>query len=204
MTLSSTNLLQDRSKSKPLLTMFQGFLKPRVRLPSTSHTIESKKPKNKIQEYNNDKENYKTHNISNSHNLSKTSLKKIPQEYRSNYSSNSKSSSEKKRLMLKHRRFERRPHFPTDRSDSSSLQLSSLPYAMSENNLHEVEAHGGGTIQPSKLKLQNELKLHFHNRHMSNPAHYQSCDAAKPTVVLKAKAASRLMFNRQESLSRVS
>jgi hypothetical protein len=56
----------------------------------------------------------------------------------SNSITSSKSSSEKKRLMLNNRRFNKRPPY-VKRANKSLAHLTSIPYIMSESNLHSRE-----------------------------------------------------------------
>lgn len=124
----------------------------------------------------------------------------------SNSVTSSKSSSEKKKLMLKNRRFEKRPPNILNRSNNSSLQLSSIPYTMSENNiLSKEDVEQNIIISKGIRKVREELKSHFHNRHMSNPANFGSpLNIDKNVVANKVQASSRLIVNRQNNNSRVS
>lgn len=128
----------------------------------------------------------------------------VRQEDSSN-SSKSKTSSEKKRMMLKIRRFERRPPRYTEMSDDSSLQLSAIPHAMSESNLHAVDTPKETDNLEGMIRLKNELKMHFHNRIQSNPSTYGSPEHFNTSSTKsKVKASSRLMINRKGQSTRVS
>lgn len=124
----------------------------------------------------------------------------------SNSVTSSKSSSEKKKLMLKNRRFEKRPPNISNRSNNSSLQLSSIPYTMSENNiLSKEDVEPNIIISKGIRKVREDLNSHFHNRHMSNPANFGSpLNTDKNAIANKAQASSRLIVNRQSNNSRVS
>ena len=75
---------------------------------------------------------------------------------------------------------------------------------MSESNLHEIETPFLDENRVGVSKLKQELKLHMHNRNLSNPSNYCS-----PSILnqhnnnSKVKASSRLMLNSKVTQSRV-
>jgi hypothetical protein len=121
----------------------------------------------------------------------------------SNSITSSKSSSEKKRLMLNNRRFNKRPPY-VKRANKSLAHLTSIPYIMSESNLHSREDTEINVVPKGIDKVREELKSHFHNRHMSNPANFSSpLNIDKNIIASKVQASSRLMLNRLDNQSRV-
>ena len=106
--------------------------------------------------------------------------------------------------MLKHRKFEPIHALNINFSSNSSLQLSAIPHAMSESNLHEIETPFVEENRQGVLKLKQELKYHFHNRNLSNPSNYWSPNILKQqNNNSKAKASSRLVLNNKVIMSRV-
>lgn len=76
---------------------------------------------------------------------------------------------------------------------------------MSESNLHEIETPIVEENRVGIIKLKQELKIHLHNRNLSNPSELCSPSIVKPANCgPKTKAASRLVFNNKPALSRVS
>ena len=138
-------------------------------------------------------------NISGLNNISRISNISI-----NNLKKSHESSSEKKRkLVLKNRRFERRPQYVTNSSNSSCKKLSTIPYNFSENYLQTQEEPCPIVLPKGIEKLRNELDNHFHNRHMSNPVNFIS-PLNKRYSSTNAKATSRLVLNKKNLQSRVS
>ena len=148
-----------------------------------------------------DKENFRVlQNISNINNHSLVSEQRKLREFTSQESSNS---SAEKRLRIKHRRFERRPNFNTNKSEDSSIHWSSVQHAMSESNLHDLKKDGKENA--GVVRLNNKINLNVHNRNMSNPSQICTPDSANKSIAGPIVAASsRLVFNRQEVPSKVS
>lgn len=118
----------------------------------------------------NEKENFTVlNNITNLNNISKISDISINNGWES-----SNSNSEKTKLQIKNRRFERRPNYSVNKSNSSSKQLSSLPDTYSYNKLPSNENKNLKVDQKGIHRVKNEMKNSFHDRHMSNPANFVS------------------------------
>ncbi|CAI2361445.1 unnamed protein product [Moneuplotes crassus] len=106
--------------------------------------------------------------------------------------------SDKKKLYLKNRRFERRPHYITNRSNSSSKHFNSAAFSPAEKfpvmdeSTHSRVPAGS---RPERRRSGN----YFHNRNMSNPMNNVVTLNYKTTCPSNAKATSRLLTNKRNN-----
>lgn len=114
------------------------------------------------------------------------------------------SSSGKKNIFIKNNRFEKRPHYLTNRSNDSSLNFSRLPCNLSTNNLISNENFEESMISSRAEKFKMNLDNHVYGR--KPPMLTKEDDGLKINksyVKKKVQATSRLVMNDQENASRV-